>query len=80
MEEMNVELERDLTIEDVTLAINQMAPLKSSGPNRFPAGFFQDNWAVVGTEVFLALNFFFLFKFYYANSKFHLYCTCPQKI
>ncbi|XP_059458257.1 uncharacterized protein LOC132187840 [Corylus avellana] len=60
---MNADLERDLTFEEVSTALSQMAPLKSPGPNGFPAGFFQDNWTVVGNEVFLALKFFFSSEF-----------------
>lgn len=61
--EMNTEMETEVTIEEVSLALNQMAPLKSLGPDGFPAGFYKDNWPVVGKEVFSAIKNFFSLGF-----------------
>lgn len=57
--EMNEQLTRELTQEEVHAAIQQMAPLKSPGLDGFPVCFYQNNWAEVGQEVCsAAINFF----------------------
>jgi hypothetical protein len=56
--EMNVQLLREFTKEEVWAALQQMAPLKSPGPDGFLACFYQDQWVTVGPEVCEAiLNF-----------------------
>lgn len=40
-EEMNKELERPFTAEEILVALSQMCPTKAPGPNEFPAAFFQ---------------------------------------
>jgi hypothetical protein len=60
-EAMNKDLMEDMTMEGVTQALSQMAPLKAPGLEGFPAGFFQDNWAEVRQKVFLVIKFFFSF-------------------
>jgi len=42
--QMNQNLIAPVSIEEVQLALNQMAPLKAPGPDGFPAFFFQQNW------------------------------------
>ena len=59
-EEENHNLVKGVTMEEVSTALNQMTPLKAPGPYGFPAGFYQENWAAVGNEVFLAIKIFFL--------------------
>jgi hypothetical protein len=49
--EMNEMLMRSFTTEEVTTALKQMSPHKAPGPDGFSAGFYQDNWEVVGEEV-----------------------------
>jgi exonuclease III len=56
--EMNAQLLWDFRKEEVWAALQQMAPLKSPGPDGFPACFYQDQWETVGPEVCDAiLNF-----------------------
>ncbi|XP_059449559.1 uncharacterized protein LOC132180675 [Corylus avellana] len=50
-QEMNKNLLQEFTSEEVLLALQQMAPLKSLGPEGLPACFFQENWEIVGDEV-----------------------------
>lgn len=43
--------------EEVILAINQMHPTNSPGPDGFPALFFQKYWSIVGSQtIFFCLN------------------------
>jgi ribonuclease HI/exonuclease III len=56
---MNQELLQDVSMEEVCNALSQMAPLKAPGPDGFPAGFYQDNWAEVGREVHSVIVDFF---------------------
>lgn len=49
--EMNSNLLRSFTEEEVCIALSQMHPLKSPGPDGFSAGFFQKAWCTVGREV-----------------------------
>ncbi|XP_042958109.1 uncharacterized protein LOC122293655 [Carya illinoinensis] len=52
-------MDREFTSEEVLVALKQMSPFKSPGPDGFNAGFFQDHWDIVGSEVMQAvLNFF----------------------
>jgi hypothetical protein len=39
------------TEEEVYIALHQMALLKAPGPDGMNAGFFQQNWAIMGLEV-----------------------------
>jgi len=50
-DEMNSSLLRPFTAEEVGLALSQMHPLKSPGPDGFSAGFFQKAWCFVGEKV-----------------------------
>jgi exonuclease III len=56
---MNEELLRIVEEEEILAAVQQMAPLKSPGPDGFPTCFFQDNWEEVGSEVCRAVLGFF---------------------
>lgn len=38
-------------MEEISKALNQMAPLKALGPDGFSACFFQQNWGTVHVEV-----------------------------
>ena len=49
--DMNVRLDREFTIEEVEVAIKQMAPLKSLGPDGMPPLFYQNYWSLIGSDV-----------------------------
>ncbi|GLT73379.1 hypothetical protein SLA2020_452430 [Shorea laevis] len=48
---MNGQLLRAFTPEEIDMALAQMHPLKSPGPDGFLAGFYQQHWEVVGPDV-----------------------------
>ena len=50
-EEMNHELVAPFGRDEVVIALNQMDPLKSPGPDGMPPLFFQQFWSVIGDEV-----------------------------
>ena len=50
-DEMNMELTRGFTKEEVVIALKQMHPTKSPGPDGMSALFFQKYWSIVGTNV-----------------------------
>jgi hypothetical protein len=45
--DMNEELCRDFTTKEIADAMFQMGPLKVSGPDGFPARFYQRHWDIV---------------------------------
>lgn len=49
--EMNALLIKQFTEEDITYAVNMMAPLKAPGIDGFPAIFFQRYWHLIGSEI-----------------------------
>jgi hypothetical protein len=57
--EMNNNLTREVTSEEIAVALHHMAPLKAPGPDGFSASFFQEHWDLVGPEVCLAIKIFF---------------------
>jgi hypothetical protein len=50
-EAMNAELLKPFVAEEVVVALGQMHPLKSSGPDGFSACFYQRSWDTVKKEV-----------------------------
>jgi hypothetical protein len=50
-EDMNEELLKGFTKNEVSLALKQMAPLEAPGPNGLMAGFFQNHWEKMGEEI-----------------------------
>jgi hypothetical protein len=55
---MNASLIKPCTIEEVSMALNQMGPFKSAGPDGFSAAFYQQNWSSIGDEVCRAVSSF----------------------
>ena len=51
IEEMNLELMGEFTALEVEMALKQMAPLKSLGPDSMPPIFYQNYWSLVGNDV-----------------------------
>ena len=49
--DMNAELVRSYSMEEVDIAIKQMAPLKAPGPDGMPPLFYQSFWQHIGPEV-----------------------------
>ena len=50
-QDMNTELLRDFTMEEIRDALRQMAPLKAPGLDGLNACFYQTNWTILGDEV-----------------------------
>ncbi|KAK9986185.1 hypothetical protein SO802_031136 [Lithocarpus litseifolius] len=50
-EDMNTNLTRVFTKQEVDIALKEMAPLKAPGPNGMPPFFFQSFWHLIGDDV-----------------------------
>ncbi|KAL0373643.1 UNVERIFIED_CONTAM: hypothetical protein Sradi_3280000 [Sesamum radiatum] len=48
---MNADLLKPYTIDEITAALSSMAPLKSPGPDGMPPVFFQNHWHIIKTDV-----------------------------
>jgi hypothetical protein len=48
---MNDKLLAVYTVEEISMALHQMRPLKTPGPDGFSSCFYQQNWAMVHPEV-----------------------------
>jgi hypothetical protein len=56
---MNENLLAEVTVEEISKALQQMSPLKAPGPDGFSAYFYQQNWTLVHKEVCDAIIHFF---------------------
>ena len=52
---MNERLAMEFTIEEVDVALKQMAPLKSPSPDGMPPLFYQNYWSLIGPDVTLSI-------------------------
>ncbi|XP_042944668.1 uncharacterized protein LOC122278556 [Carya illinoinensis] len=48
---MRSNLERNFTAKEVDVALKQMSPFKSPGPDGYSVGFYQEHWKIVGQDV-----------------------------
>jgi hypothetical protein len=55
-DEMNVDLCRSFSAEEISDALFQMGPLKAPGPDGFPARFYQRHWEVLKNDVVAAVQ------------------------
>jgi hypothetical protein len=56
--DINDSLIRHFVLEEIDTALRQMQPLKAPGPDGFGACFFQQNWDIVGLDIWkMALDF-----------------------
>jgi hypothetical protein len=58
-EQMNEDLCKDFTDDEIGDALFQIGPLKAPGINGFPAHFYQRNWGTIKVEVMNAVKLFF---------------------
>jgi hypothetical protein len=59
IEEMNNDLLREYSVDEIDDALFQIGPLKAPGPNGFPARFFQRNWGLIKDDLIWAVKHFF---------------------
>jgi hypothetical protein len=57
--EMNSELCKEYTTEEISNALFQIGPLKAPGPDGYPARFFQRNWSLLKEDIVPAVQHFF---------------------
>jgi hypothetical protein len=56
---MNDGLCKEFTVEEISMALFQIGPLKAPGLNIFPSRFFQRNWDLMKEDVVVAVKNFF---------------------
>jgi hypothetical protein len=78
--QMNEKLVAELNVEEISQALNQMAPLKAPGPDGFPAAFFQQNWPTVQEEVCSAILHFFNTRILDAKINMTYIALIPKKV
>jgi hypothetical protein len=58
--DMNIDLCKDFSDEEIGDALFQIGPLKAPGVDGFPARFYQRNWGTIKEEVINAVKLFFV--------------------
>nr|GEX99873.1 RNA-directed DNA polymerase, eukaryota [Tanacetum cinerariifolium] len=58
--EQRDELEREVTIEEIKMAVWNCGTDKSSGPNGFTFDFYRQFWSTIDKDVYAAVNHFFI--------------------
>ncbi|CAO2192714.1 unnamed protein product [Urochloa humidicola] len=58
-DEMNEDLCKVFSDDEISTALFQIGPLKAPGPDGFPARFFQRNWELLGEDIIRAVKIFF---------------------
>jgi hypothetical protein len=61
-DDLNVELCKPCTPEEIADALFQIGPLKAPGPDGLPARFFQRNWLLLKEDVTKAVQAFFALR------------------
>ena len=69
---MNEKLVQRFEAAEVELALSQMQPLKSPGPDGFTACFYQQSWPLIGGEVSKAVYLFLMKVFLIMESIIHI--------
>jgi len=59
-DEMNDDLCREFTDQEISDALFQIEPLKAPGPDGLPARFFQHNWGLLKEDIIAAVKRFFV--------------------
>ncbi|KAL7259513.1 hypothetical protein ACSBR1_005410 [Camellia fascicularis] len=57
--EMNLQLIREVSNEEIRVAVFQLGSVKALGPNGYPGFFYHQYWAEIGTNVCMAVRNFF---------------------
>ena len=59
-DEMNEDLCKPFSEQEISDALFQIGPLKAPGPDGFPAGFFHRNWGLLKEDIVRAVQQFFI--------------------
>ena len=78
-EDMNNSLLREFTTLEVNVALDQMSPLKSPGPDDFAAEFYQSSWDTVGKEECIAVLDFLNHDIFYLGINKTFIAFIPKK-
>ena len=76
---MNERLAMEFTIEEVEVALKQMAPLKSPGPDGMPLLFYQNYWSLIRSNVTLSI-LHYLNNGVLSQSFYHSFITLIPKV
>jgi hypothetical protein len=76
--DMNASLLREFTMVEVEIALKQMHPLKSPGPDGLLACFYQNSWPTVKMEVCQAVLGFLNYDIFYVDLNFTYIALIPK--